>query len=275
MSLECDMDKQNQDLEALLICGVQAAESTKVSFNCTVDSISRHGYLRESAYRQHGGPLGWERSASVESRSMLHTPLHCSDEGRQGAGHELCYHCTLSGLSCMHHADTFNYRCTLSQNSPVVGYKWKVGVGPYPVISGSGLTHCLIKLYRRLWLFSVPHQLGAYYYIRIHYITVTRPGLLSACALNRMLQLERVCVNLLRSDDRNTKQNTVIAMAQEGFAVQGNPDHTFVKKNRVIWHWGACHLRSCRLNCSTFTIDHMFGYRVLPHAGRGYNNATR
>jgi len=24
-------------------------------------------------------------------------------------------------------------------------------------------------------------------------------------------------------------------------------DHTFVKKNRVVWHWGACHLRSCRL----------------------------
>ena len=46
-------------------------------------------------------------------------------------------------------------------------------------------------------------------------------------------------------------------------------DHTFVKKNRVVWHWGACHLRSYR--CSTFTIViiiyHTFGYHVLPHAG--------
>ena len=32
MSLECDTDKQDQDLIALLICGVRAAESTKVSF---------------------------------------------------------------------------------------------------------------------------------------------------------------------------------------------------------------------------------------------------
>ena len=110
----------------------------------------------------------------------------------------------------------------------------EVGVGPCPVISGSGLTHCLIKLYHRLWLFSVPRQLGAYYYISAYIITLKRPGLLSACALNRMLRLERACVNLLRSDDQNTKQNAVIAMAQEGFAVQRNPDHTFVKKNRVI-----------------------------------------
>jgi len=29
MSLECDIDKQDQDLLALLICGVGAAESTK------------------------------------------------------------------------------------------------------------------------------------------------------------------------------------------------------------------------------------------------------
>ena len=99
----------------------------------------------------------------------------------------------------------------------------------------------------------------------------------------------RACV---RSDDRNTKQNAVIAMAQatlEGFAVQENPTrkelgtcpttvpsvlskatafrswgfpascrtctissvlgvHNMVKKNIVVWHWGACHLlRSCRL----------------------------
>ena len=46
--------------------------------------------------------------------------------------------------------------------------------------------------YRRLWLFSAPHQLGAYYFISAYIITVTRPGLLSACALNRMLQLEHV-----------------------------------------------------------------------------------
>jgi len=32
MLLECDTDKQNQDLEVLVICGVRAVESTKVSF---------------------------------------------------------------------------------------------------------------------------------------------------------------------------------------------------------------------------------------------------
>ena len=32
---------------------------------------------------------------------MLHAPLHSSDEGRQGAGHKLHYHFTLSGLCCM------------------------------------------------------------------------------------------------------------------------------------------------------------------------------
>jgi len=32
MSLECDTDKQDQNLMALLICGARAAESTKVSF---------------------------------------------------------------------------------------------------------------------------------------------------------------------------------------------------------------------------------------------------
>ena len=71
---------------------------------CSLEFIRRHGYLRESTYLQCGGPLCWERSTSVESWSMSHAPLHCSDEGRQGAGHELCYHCTLSGLSlsCMH-----------------------------------------------------------------------------------------------------------------------------------------------------------------------------
>ena len=46
--------------------------------------------------------------------------------------------------------------------------------------------------YRRLWLFSAPRQLGAYYYISAYIIIVTRPGLLSACALNRMLRLEHV-----------------------------------------------------------------------------------
>ena len=53
------------------------------------------------------------------------------------------------------HAVTFNYRCTSSQNSlvlkPMVGYKWKVGVRPCPVISGSGLTHCLITFRKSLW----------------------------------------------------------------------------------------------------------------------------
>ena len=33
---------------------------------------------------------------------MLHAPLHSSDEGRQVAGHKLCYHFILSDLSCMH-----------------------------------------------------------------------------------------------------------------------------------------------------------------------------
>ena len=77
--------------------------------------------------------------------------------------------------------------------------------------------------YHRLWWFSAPRQLGTYYYISAYIITVTRPGLLSTCALNRMLQLEHDCV---RSDDWNTKQNAIIAMAQamlEGFAVQENP----------------------------------------------------
>jgi len=32
MSLECDTDKQDQELMALLICDVRATESTKVSF---------------------------------------------------------------------------------------------------------------------------------------------------------------------------------------------------------------------------------------------------
>ena len=48
---------------------------------------------------------------------------------------------------------------------------------------------CFHPSYRRLWLFSAPRQLGAYYYISAYIITVTRPGLLSACALNRMLRL--------------------------------------------------------------------------------------
>ena len=48
--------------------------------------------------------------------------------------------------------------------------------------------------YRRLWLFSAPRQLGAYYYISAYIITVTRPGLLSACSLNRMLRLEHSLV---------------------------------------------------------------------------------
>ena len=81
------------------------------------------------------------------------------------------------------------------------------------------LQFSFIWRYCRLWLFSAPRQIGAYYYISAYIITVTRPGLLSACAFNRMLRLER-------SDDRNTKQNAVIAMAQatlEGFAVQENP----------------------------------------------------
>ena len=58
-------------------------------------------------------------------------------------------------------------------------------------------------------------------------------------------------------------------------------DHTFVKKNKVVWHWGTCHLRSCHLfnvhvHDHTFdqlTITYVHTY-VLPHAGRGYNNAN-
>jgi len=45
--------------------------------------------------------------------------------------------------------------------------------------------HCTLYMYRRLWLFSVPRQLGTYYYTSAYIITVTRPGLLCACALNR------------------------------------------------------------------------------------------
>ena len=100
MSLECNTDKQDQDLVALLICGVRAAESTKSKL-CSLELIRWNEYFRESAYQQRGGPLCWEQSTSLELRSMLHAPLHSSDEGRQGAGHKLCYHFTLSGLSCM------------------------------------------------------------------------------------------------------------------------------------------------------------------------------
>jgi len=41
-----------------------------------------------------------------------------------------------------------------------------------------------------VWWFSAPRQLGAYYYISAYIIPVTRTGLFSACALNRMLRLE-------------------------------------------------------------------------------------
>jgi len=44
-------------------------------------------------------------------------------------------------------------------------------------------------------------------------------------------------------------------------------DHTFVKKNRVVFF--------VLVICSTFTKDHTFGYHVLPQAGRSYNNASR
>jgi len=76
--------------------------------------------------------------------------------------------------------------------------------------------------YRRLWLFSAPRQIGAYYYISAYIITVTRPGLLSACAIKPIAST----IACVRSHDQNTKQNAVIAMAQatlEGFAVQENP----------------------------------------------------
>ena len=82
---------------------------------------------------------------------MSRAPLHYSD---------LCYHCMLSGLSCMH-MQSQSVTGVLSHNihhavlKPTVGYKWKVGVRPCSVISGSGLTHCLItfqKLYLSLSL---------------------------------------------------------------------------------------------------------------------------
>ena len=64
---------------------------------------------------------------------MSHAPLHSSYEGGQGAGHKLCYHFTLSGLSCMN-MQSHSITGVLSQNSPVlkpvVGYKWKIGVRP-------------------------------------------------------------------------------------------------------------------------------------------------
>jgi len=73
--------------------------------------------------------------------------------------------------------------------------------------------------YRRLWLFGVPRQLGAYYCIRAYIITI-----ITAWFIKRMRfksnASNRACV---RSDDRNTKQ---IAMAQatlEGLSVQENP----------------------------------------------------
>jgi len=44
----------------------------------------------------------WVINISGVAINVTYAPLHCSDEDRQGAGHELCCHCTLSGLSCMH-----------------------------------------------------------------------------------------------------------------------------------------------------------------------------
>ena len=175
--------------------------------------------------------------------------------------------------------------------------------------------------YRRLWLFNAPCQLGAYYYVSTYIITVTRPGLLSACALNQMLWLEHVwevtigtrnrtmsllwpsnvrrlcCPREPNKKELGTCPTTVpLALSKATafsimrvscflsnlynlscfwspypFESMVASDHTFVKKNRVVWHWGACHLCSCR---STFTINHTFDYHVLSHAGRGYNNAT-
>ena len=103
-----------------------------------------------------------------------------------------------------------------------------------------------IAAYRRLWLFSAPRQLGAYYYISAYIITVTWPGLLSACALSRIIDTScvistiantstRACV---RSDDRNAKQNAVIAMAQA--TLEGNISITRVScflSNNLFWSW--------------------------------------
>jgi len=61
---------------------------------------------------------------------MSHAPLHCSDEDRQGAGHELCYHCTLSGLSCMH-MQSHSITGVLSHNIHQSSSKWWAIIGNF------------------------------------------------------------------------------------------------------------------------------------------------
>ena len=86
---------------ALLICGVRAAESTKVSFapwslfagmGTSENQLTSNVVDCYVESNQHQ----WSRDA------MSYALVHSSDEGRQVAGHKLCYHFTLSGLSCMH-----------------------------------------------------------------------------------------------------------------------------------------------------------------------------
>ena len=169
-------------------------------------------------------------------------------------------------------------------------------------------------MYRRLWFFSAPRQLGAYYYISAYLITVTRPGLLSACAYNRMLRLEKwrserkterchcygpsnirrlCCPREPNKKELGTYPTTVPSALSKATAFRswGFPAscrtctissvlgvHIPLK----IW-WrkiessdtGALVIFSVLVVCSTFTIDWSFGYHVLPHAGRGYNNAAR
>ena len=50
---QCDMDKQDQGLVALLWCSTYREYKSKL---CSAKFIRRHVFLRESAYQQYGGP---------------------------------------------------------------------------------------------------------------------------------------------------------------------------------------------------------------------------
>ena len=85
-------------------------------------------YLRESTYQQHGGrgPSTMFWAINIGGNAVLHVSLSCSNEGRQGAGHDramLSLHALWFELHV--HVVTFNYKCILSQNSlilkPIVG----------------------------------------------------------------------------------------------------------------------------------------------------------
>jgi len=132
MSLECDTDKQDQDLMALLICGVWAAESTKVSFApwnlfagmCISENQHRPTSNRYVESDQHQ----WSRNRCRMHLCTLH----------MRADKELVISCAIISHSLVWAAWTCSHIqlqvYLLSQNSPVlkpvVGYKWKIGVRP-------------------------------------------------------------------------------------------------------------------------------------------------